>query len=255
MLSIKVLPVHYPQKMLKGLIALNNGWPRERSTIINNVTNMKINLIIILTYLAICSCSDQQPTEKDVNIIEVGDYSFEFPNDFEKFAKEGIDSRVGYISNGQVQFQYDFGYYSNSLTKSIEEYFAEDFWKWNALYSIGVVGRRDPQSFAARTEFIGYSELDSSHYQLKFVYEGDTVLYTADVPLQISQSHIEHDTINNVAFKYVDGPEYKGLYAVDLDSYNQSLNSYLSLSIYVDSVSDQKTKEVMKILRSCKHKN
>ena len=216
---------------------------------------MKYKAIIFLLPFIISSCSHQEETRNAPNIIKIGDYTIEFPRGFENSKEDGIDSKVGSISNGQITFRYDFGYYSNSLTPSLDEYLSRDVWKWNALAYKGLLpGGRDPQYFSARTDLINYELKDSSRYELKLVYERDTILYKVDVPLQISQSQIEFDTINQVAFKYVNGPEYQGLYAVDLESYNKSINSYLSLSIYVDSTNRHDAEKVMSILKSCKHK-
>jgi len=70
------------------------------------ISNLIITLLLILLIHS-CNRSDGQ--------IEIGQYSFGFPPEYEKIKKRGIDSDVATIENETIQIVTDYGYYSNSF--------------------------------------------------------------------------------------------------------------------------------------------
>lgn len=63
------------------------------------------------------------------NIIEIGDYSFDFPADFKLVKEQGIDSYVGRIVGKSYSFEFDFGLYTATLAESPEEYLKDGNWR------------------------------------------------------------------------------------------------------------------------------
>lgn len=205
----------------------------------------------LILILASCIAENESSAQ---NEIAIGKYTFIFPSDFKLTNEQGIDSHVGKISNDTINFQFDYGYYSNQLTSDLHEYFARDVLKWNALASNNLLpSGRDPQYYSHRTKLLNFERIDSNIFQVNYFYENDTVRYTDSVPVQIANSQIEIDTINSVVYKYVNGPEYIGLHARDLNSFNKSINAFKSLTITVDLTSQIDAIEVLRILKTCRH--
>mgnify|MGYP001557377861 CR=1 FL=1 len=70
-------------------------------------------LLILLIVFGL-SCFDK--TAK--NVIVIGTYSFEFPNDFKLIKEKGQDSYVGKIKVESKTFAFDYGYYFNPLVQT-----------------------------------------------------------------------------------------------------------------------------------------
>ncbi len=210
--------------------------------------------IVILSLLA-CSCSFEKESNEANNEIEIGEYAFQFPQDYKLIKEKGIDSNVGRVSNEKIDFQFDYGYYSNSLDKSIYEYLSEDVWKWNALGRNNLLPEGDVTGKAKEIELIYYSTSDSIKYTLLFLYKSDTIKYDLKIPDEMRNVKIEIDTVDYVVYKFVRKYNYVGLYAKNLKSFNNSINSYKALSITSDKLSPEETEKCYEILRSCKLKN
>ncbi len=214
----------------------------------------KTVLHIAISALLFSACKSDSPTNNSEGNIEVGNYTFRFPQGYELIKEQGIDSYIGKISNGKIDFQFDYGYYSNSLDKSVDEYLSEDVWKWNALGSNNLLPEGDVTGIADDTELISFSTFDSIEYKLLFVYKSDTIEYGLKVPEEIRKVKIEIDTIDNVRYKFVRSDDYVGLYAKNLKSFNKSINSYKVLSIIATKLSPEETEKCYEILLSCKLK-
>ena len=198
------------------------------------------------------SCRTSTSTTNSKNEIEVGEYSFQFPDDFKLIKETGIDSYVGKVSNGLIEFRFDYGYYSNKLDKSINEYLSEDVWKWNALGKNDLLPEGDIKGYTDNTHLIKYETVDSINYRLFFLYEKDTIEYELVIPEDIRETKIEIDTVDNVVYKLVRSPDYIGLYAKNLKGYSKSINSYKALSITASKLNNKQTEIALEILQSCK---
>lgn len=52
----------------------------------------------------------------DVIPIEIGDYVFEFPSEFELIEEQGIDSYIGKLVGSEITLSFDFGWYTAPAT-------------------------------------------------------------------------------------------------------------------------------------------
>ncbi len=207
----------------------------------------------IVIFLTLTSCRDESTSNHIQAEIEIGVFTFQFPQDFKLIKEQGIDSYVGKLSNGKIDFQFDYGYYSNSFDKSITEYIGQDVWKLNALGQYGLLpSGTELSGIAKETVLISCQTKDSIRYINLYEYKGDTLFYELTIPKEILDTKIEMDTIDNVAYKYVRKSNYVGLYAKNLSGFNKSINSYLALSIDASDLSTEETEIAYEILRSCK---
>ncbi len=109
------------------------------SIIVGNTTfnKMKIKFLFFSCLLFLSSCSvNKTDQQKLSNTIEIGEYEFDFPADFNKVEMQGIDSYVGHIVGDSIKFYFDYGWYSNSLNEreqSMQYYVKKD--SSNNIYS------------------------------------------------------------------------------------------------------------------------
>ena len=60
--------------------------------------------------------------EDNWQTIEIGDYFFDFPNDYKLIKQQGYDSYVGIIKGDSITFNFDFGTTTGNLTSDSEEW-------------------------------------------------------------------------------------------------------------------------------------
>lgn len=204
--------------------------------------------------LVIATCCESKKDETK-NVIEIGEYTIQFPDGYNLMKEQGIDSYIGKISNGVFEFNFDYGYYSNELEKSVEEIVNQDVWKWNALgQNNRLPNGCDWSQKAKETQLVKYEALDSNQYSLTFVHNRDTLNYVMQIPEEMRRTKIEIDTIDNIVFKLVNTTNYVGLYAKNLNKFHTSMNSYAALSITAECRNKEDRKRAIDILRTCKLK-
>ena len=209
---------------------------------------------ILIIILILTSCNTNYNLDKSKNEIGIGEYIFQFPDNFKLINVKGIDSNVGKISNDTIEFQFEYGYYSNALDKSIAEYLSEDVWKWNALGRNNILPEGELTVYSSEINLLKYESIDSINYNLFYLYKKDTIEYNLSIPKEIRNTKIEIDTVGNVVFKFVKSKEYVGMYVKNLNSFNKSLNAFKSLSIIVEKPSKKETEKIVEIFKSCKVK-
>jgi predicted AlkP superfamily pyrophosphatase or phosphodiesterase len=212
----------------------------------------KTVLHIVICVLTLTACNSENSAYDNQNWIEIGEYSFKFPNDFELIKEKGIDSYVGKISNGKIDFQFDYGYYSDPLDKSVDEFLSRDVWKLTALGRNNLLPEGDITGLVEKTELIRYYSSDSINYTLIFQYESDTIQCTVKIPEEIQKLKVDIDTIDNIRYKFVRSYYYVGMNVKNLMSFNKSMNSCKSLSILATKLSPDEIKKCYEILRTCK---
>jgi len=79
----------------------------------------RILFFLILLLLCLCGCNNSTHEWKT---IEVGNYIFDVPSDFKLIEYESIDSYAGRIEGDSMGLDFDYGYYSNSLVQTRQEY-------------------------------------------------------------------------------------------------------------------------------------
>lgn len=210
-------------------------------------------IFIFSLALLITCCQTKNKSTGTFKEIAVGDYIFKFPKDFKLIKEKGLDSDVGKISNGKIKFEFDFGYYSNSFEKSLQEYFNFEVWKTNAL-TIRYPKLSMDELLKKEIKLIKSETFDSVNYTLFFLHKKDTILYNIVIPEEIRAAKIELDTIDNLVCKLIQTDEYVGLYLKNLNEFKESINSYLALSIRADGLNSKERKVALKILRTYKLK-
>jgi len=66
--------------------------------------------------LLITNCKsndDPEVISTDLKIIEIGNYKFEIPSNFELIQDQGIDSYIGKVIDSEITMRFDFGWYTS----------------------------------------------------------------------------------------------------------------------------------------------
>ncbi len=206
-----------------------------------------------LLILLLISCDEAQQNKPIPQRIEIGEFVLWFSTGYVLQKEHGTDSYVGKISNGKIDFQFDYGYYADPLEKSIDEYLRQDVWKWNALGQQGLLPSGSELSALSREiTWINTETNDSITYTNHYRYKGDTIAYPITVPEDIRNVIIELDTSDHVVYKRVRKPGYVGLYAKNLRAFHPSINAHTSLSLVANQLTKQESEEAYRVVRSCR---
>lgn len=225
-------------------------------------------LLTILVTLFLFSCEQtEKKSEGQWKTIEVGDYLFDFPSDFELFKDKGIDSYVGKIRGDSMWFGFDFGYYSDDFEQIPQEYLDKGHWQLALPYPFMKEGITYDQTNLPKVDVINIrpaTVLDSTiakgcDYVAKCKHDKIEFDFAVYIPNEIKQLNFIIDTVDNHYSKIVLAKDPQkgttGIYIRDLNSFSKSINSYLALSMATSKLTLQQQETVLKIFKTGRHKN
>ena len=221
--------------------------------------------ILVTTFLIGCGQIENKSVEK-WKTVEVGDYLFDFPDDFELVTEKGIDSYVGKIKADSMCFGFDFGYYSNDFEQTPQEYLAEGNWRLYLPNQFMKDGITYNQTNTPKVEIIGvrHATLKDStigkgcDYVAKCKHNKTVFDYAVYIPTEIKETNYSIDTVDNYYRKIVWAKDPKkgttGIYLKDLNGFNESINSFLALSMVTINLTSKQQELALKIFRTGRHK-
>ena len=211
----------------------------------------------LLILLTLCGLSCFDKTAK--NVIIIGTYSFEFPNDFKLIKEKGQDSYVGKIKGDSITLDFDYGYYSDPLVQTQQEFLKDSFWLIHAGDQFMKEGITYDENNSPKVEFLNLRPATTKD-RTKFndadfiaVCKHDSLVfdYPVTIPDDIKQHFVKVDTIQNRFRKIAiaKNPEkgLTGIYLKDLNSFNESINSSLALSMATSTLSKKQQATGLKI--------
>lgn len=214
-------------------------------------------LLIYFSLLVLSSCGQSEKKhDGQWKTIEVGDYLFDFPSDFELVSEERIDSYVGKIKGDSMCFSFDFGYYSNAFEQTSNEYLANGTWRMELPNRFMKKGVTYDQTNSPRVDLISIRPAtihDSivgkgSDYVSHCKHAKIEFDYPVFIPNEIKQTNCFIDTIDHLYRKIVAAKDPKkgttGIYLRELNGFNQSINQWLFSSFDVNKQLDRSTATV-----------
>lgn len=200
------------------------------------------------------------------NDITIGTYTFTFPSDFKLVKEKGIDSYVGKIKGDAITFEFDYGYYSNPLTQTQQEYLEDSLWLFNAGDQFMKKGVTYDRRNYPKVEFLSMHPATDKD-KIKFgnadfiaVCKHDSLIfdYPVIIPYSIKQHLISVDTIQNHFRKVVIAKNpskgITGIYLRDLNGFDNNVNSYLALSMATSNLTKGQQDMVLKVFSTLKIK-
>lgn len=222
-------------------------------------------LLIILILLFGCGTSVHK-SEKEWKTIEIGDYLFDCPNDFELVNEKGTDSYVGKIKGDSMWLGFDYGFYADKLELTPQEYLEEGTWKVHLPSRFMKAGITYNQNNAPTVEVLNIraaTKQDSAvgkgcDYIAKCQHDKTVFDYAIYLPQEIKQSNFFIDTFENQFRKIVIAKNPQsgttGLYLRDLNGFNKSFNSYLALSMSTSHLTLHQQALALKIFKTGRSK-
>lgn len=199
--------------------------------------------------------------------IEVGDYLFDFPSDFELVTEKGIDSYVGEIKGGSIEFGFDFGYFSNDFEQTSREYLENGFWRNQLSYRFMKEGITYDQTNTPKVDVMSIRPAITQDsiigkgcdFVAKCKYDKTEFYFAIYIPNEIKKTNYSIDTVDNQYRKIVWAKDPQkgttGIYLRDLNGFNNSTNSYLALSMETSKLTSKQQETVLKIFKTVRHKN
>ena len=216
--------------------------------------------LLLFSVLSFTGCSDNAQSRT----ITIGEYAFMFPNNFRKLEEQGIDSYVGKVKGDSIVFGFDYGYYSDKLVETEQEYIDKKYWLQNAelqfmkpdiIYDnnnrpkIEVLNVR--QAISSDTLKFKNADLITKCKHDSIVFE-----YPITLPDKIKQHIIKVDTIQNHQRKIVIAKDpskgLTGIFLMNLNNFNKSMNSFTALSMSTSSLTKRQQDTVLKIFSTVK---
>jgi hypothetical protein len=235
-------------------------------------TNQHMKRLLTFTLVVLLlSCGQSEnksgvQTEKksdgQLKAIEVGDYLFDFPSDFELVTEKGIDSYVGKIKGDSMWFGFDFGYYSNDFEQTPQEYLDNGHWRYNVANLFMKVGITYDQTNMPKVDILSIrpaTAQDSTigkgcDYVAKCIHDETEFDYAVYIPNEIKELNFAVDTIGGHYRKIVWAKDPQkgrtGIYLRDLNGFNESINSYLALSMSTSNLTIEQQETALKIFRT-----
>jgi len=228
---------------------------------------MKQLLTILITILLFGCGQTENKSDRRWKTIEIGDYLFDFPSDFELVTEKGIDSYAGKIKGDSMLFGFDFGYYSSDLEQTPQEYLENGFWRNELSYRFMKEGITYDQTNIPKVEVVSIRTAtiqDSTigkgcDYVAHCKHDKIEFEYGVYIPYEIKQTNYSIDTVDNQYRKIVWAKDPKkgitGIYIRDLNSFNKSINSYLAFSMATSKLTSKQQETALKIFKTGRHKS
>ena len=202
------------------------------------------------------------------DLVTIGIYSFDFPKNFSLTEEKGIDSYVGKVTNKKISLDFDYGYYSNTLILTPEEYLDKNIWFEQFIDHCNQETSSDQRVNKSDFTILNIRKANfndnlnntSSEYVATLKSKKGTQFdYSIQIPEIINAYNILKDTIQNCSRKIILAKDPKkgitGIYLQDLNGFSKSINSSLALSMSTSNLTKQQQDSILKIFYTVKINN
>jgi len=215
---------------------------------------MRQIFFFILTLLLL-GCSDKSSHKT----ITIGEYAFDFPNDFHEIEEQGIDSYVGKIKGDSIRFDFDYGYYSDRLVETEQEYIDKKYWLQYAEHRFMKPGITYDDNNRPKIELINVRQatnsdtekFENADFIAKCKHDTTVFDYPIILPDKTKQHIVKVDTIQNHLRRIIIAKDplkgLTGIFLQNLGGYNKSINSHPALSMVTSSLTKRQQDSVLKI--------
>ncbi len=224
-----------------------------------NTIDYAKSILIFLAFLFV-SCTDKTK----LKTITIGEYSFDFPNDFKQVEEQGIDSYIGKVKGDSIELGFDYGYYSDRLVETEQEYIEKKIWLQYAGYQFMKPGITYDNNNYPKIEFLGLrqttngdtAKFKNADFIAKCKHDSILFDYPITLPAKTKQHIVKIDTIQNhlrriiIAKNSLNG--LTGIFLMKLNNYNQSMNSSTALSMATSGLTKKQQDSVLKIFSTLK---
>ena len=197
--------------------------------------------------------------------IMIGIYSFTFPKEFDLIKENGIDSYVGKIANKSISLDFDYGYYSNKLISSPEEYIESKLWLNQFIDNCNMETPAERQVSISDISIVDIRKANfsdnlhdsqSDYIAILKWLKGEQFEYPIQIPEDLKSYAIKIDTIQGCMRKIVLAKDpskgITGIYLQNLNAFNESINSFPALSMSTSHLSKGQQDTLLEIFNTIK---
>ena len=220
---------------------------------------MRLLFYFLLFSIIINACKGNRQKGR----IVIAEYAFNFPNDFELIEGKGMDSYAGKIKGRKFWLGFDYGFYSDPLVETPEEYLEKGFWKMDAYdWFVKPQGRYTPEMVkeiqlletrpiqtkadSARfkgADLIAKCRLDKSIFDYGITYPDKTKAY--NILVDTIKGHYRKIVVAKDPDKGI-----TGIFIKDLNGFNRSINAFSALSMATKGLTKQAQDSIINIFRN-----
>ena len=125
----------------------------------------KILFVLVIILMTNCSKEDDPSLEyTNLKTIEIKDYKFEFPSQFQLIEEQGIDSYYGRIVGSGIELIFDYGPYTEPYQNLSNERFEIIFETFDSVERQIVIGKNPKEDFTGIHIRDLNNSVDSEHY-------------------------------------------------------------------------------------------
>jgi len=230
---------------------------------------LKNILIVILLGNSFLGCNKRSIQPLQNIVIDAGPFQVTTPSDFKLIKEQGIDSFVGKITNGKIEFRFDYGWYSNRGPLTYYDYADKYLFKLHGdeiistcqlTDSIYQTLRANPIILEAKRNTKFPDESDKEISTTLSVGTGTCTIYTFDFIGDISQNFENYAIAEFINFdvrrkQYHSKPgkdKIAGVYIENLQEKRDNKYGHNKLSFSTNDLKESNSKLISEILKSVK---
>ena len=227
---------------------------------------MKRNLYILLLVLLFSNCTETKKKDS----VTIGNYTFNFPSDFEVIKEKGINAGIGKIKSASLTLDFEFGANSYKLVSTSQEYLESKAWLQEFIDNFNQE-RPDKVNVSMITVVnvmpVSFDSFVRNNYPyrnappeyiavLKWHSNANEFEYAFEIPEFIRQHIIKKDTIQNCLRKIVIAKNpmkgITGIYMQRLKEKSEIVNDNSALSIYASKINKEQQDLILKVFATVK---
>lgn len=223
-------------------------------------------MILIIIVISNYACNNKSIQSLQNTVIDAGPFEVTAPSNFKLVKQQGIDSYVGKVTNGKIEFSFDYGWYSNRGPLTYYDYADKYLFKMHKEEIVSTCGlsdstyqtiRANPVILDAKRNSKFPSESDKEISITIGVGSGTCTIYTFDMIGDISQNyqtHIISENIDNDTRRkqYYSKLNHKraGVFIENLEEKRDKKYGHNKLSFSTNDFNEKNSKLIIEILKS-----
>ncbi len=235
------------------------------------VKHFKNIILMTLMGLAIGGCSKRSIANLHDLVIDAGGFQVTVPSNFKLIKRKGLDSSVGSISNGKIEFRFDFGWYSNRGPLTYYDYVDKSLFNFHEAEVISTCQLSDSTSAKIKKNLIILDARRNPKYPSSSEKEisttiavrtGNCTIFLANREEKISQTYemYEIQEVVNLDFRRKQfypkrrNSKKAGVFIENLKEKREAEHGHSKLNFSTNDYREKNAELIIKILKSVKLK-
>lgn len=237
------------------------------------IKNEDLNKIILflIGFMVFISCSKNIVSQSKYKQIDAGVFVLNTPSNYKLIKDQGIDSYVGRVTNGNIEFTFDYGWYSNSKPRTYYDYVDKYLLRIHQDELKETCGITDSIMENVSKDFMILDAKRNPNYPSKSNKEisttikvgtGNCTIYllpiNPDISFNYEQYNFEEQINGELRSKlFYPKRDYNdaGIFIENLEEKRENRFNYNKLSFRTNNFNESNSEEIIGILKSIKIKH